>query len=452
MIDPKKNKFMMDAMDNLQQNRFFRAGGIKIPGYIPQQEKESVSRNKPQKKKRTYLSEVSDTGGYVINKYKEEIDTEPLPDRRVGEIETHKHGTTASHYVNELWLTVHKYTQRMGASTEVVDVDGNVTKIRPNEIPNKMGGMASINCAASGTDFCLENRRKALILNKKINDEKNNLAKLERLIERKSKSKNVDMDEVIRLRLEFERISRFLSQARYHICGFCYANKAETGSPKAGKITPKYKQQSEYVRSWVIPREKLPQFNRGEVIRLDAHGDLEVGERGVRQFINYLNIIQHNPHTFFTLWTKNHKTVNETYRVLGKVLKPKNLTIIYSNPWVDKPIYAPPSAASWADGVFNVVYLDNYMKTSDGYVNVNGKRIYVVKCKKLCRECRVCYSGLKNFAVVELEKQVGSKNPHAYDHQRAMKPKTTQKTKKNKRVMNYDKVRSNIAMPPRFVG
>jgi hypothetical protein len=332
---------------------------------------------------------------------------------------------------------------RMGKTKEIIDENGNIVKVPPKSNPNKMGGMASINCAASETDFCRENRRKAAILNSRINDAKKEVLKIEKRLAFLSKQRVVDGDEVARLKEEFERLKSFLDRARYHICGFCYAARAETSGLKKNKITPRYAAQGDYLRDGLIPREKIPQFKPGEVIRLDAHGELEIGQRGVTQYINYLNIILHNPQTYFTMWTKNPLTVNAAYKQLGRVVKPPNLTIIYSNQYIDHPILTPPSVASWADGVFNVVYLDNYMNTKEGYVEVDGKRVLVVKCKKLCRECKVCYSGMKDFAIIELEKTVGAKHQHVYENERKTKSRRTNKKRK------VD-TRKYIPMPARF--
>jgi hypothetical protein len=99
--------------------------------------------------------------------------------------------------------------------------------------------------------------------------------------------------------------------------------------------------------------------------------------------------------------------------------KPKNLTMIWSNPMVDSIKLHSPGNYPWVDGVFNVVELKDINNLSFGDIDNVGKYTDVpedapinwghnntlgvtfVKCHNYCVRCRACYSGKKNFVVIE---------------------------------------------------
>ena len=74
--------------------------------------------------------------------------------------------------------------------------------------------------------------------------------------------------------------------------------------------------------------------------------------------------------TTFSLWTKRKNIVS---RVLKNRDKPKNLVLIYSNPYVDKLNVELPKH-------FNKVF-NNVSKDSS-----------IVNCSKKCIECMMCYT------------------------------------------------------------
>ncbi len=227
MQDKKNKNVLLTSFDKLTKHPKFTLRGVTIPVTKPYDIKAEPKKIKfgeigklpairyRNKKNRTYFSEVStgDDLGYEPVVYDEDIDVQPVPDRKIGDITAH--GKSSSYYAGELWVTVHKYITKMGKSKEIIDENGNIIKIPPNSNPNKMGGMASINCAASETDFCKENRRKALILNNRIKSAEIELTKIEKRLDILKKSRIVDGDELIKLNEDFESLRSFLDQARY---------------------------------------------------------------------------------------------------------------------------------------------------------------------------------------------------------------------------------------------
>lgn len=191
-----------------------------------------------------------------------------------------------------------------------------------------------------------------------------------------------------------------LGNLKKKICEFCYARNYEELRKKTVKAC--YIRNGKVLTSGVLDPSELPTFAPGEVIRFDAFGELEKGKMGVYHFINYLNMALKNHQSYFVLWTKNDAAINATFNYDYR--KPKNLTIIWSNEAIDDIQIIPNAKArKWADGVFNVVedfplyYHVRYGKDPETGVTIHN-------CNGRCIECKVCYSGKRGFAIVELKK------------------------------------------------
>lgn len=111
----------------------------------------------------------------------------------------------------------------------------------------------------------------------------------------------------------------------------------------------------------------LPRFKTGESIRFNSYGELY----NLTHVENLWKICYHNLHAHFTLWTKRGALIQEMDAIYQR---PPNLTVIFSNPVIDKVRTEPPE---WADKVFNVVNKNHPVES-----NCAGIR---------CADCMKCY-------------------------------------------------------------
>ena len=89
------------------------------------------------------------------------------------------------------------------------------------------------------------------------------------------------------------------------------------------------------------------------------------------------------PYTTFTLWTKKANWVKQVMDQRGK---PRNLILIYSNPYKDKVVKDLPK---YFDKTFNNVTTDSQD------INCDGK----------CQDCMMCYTiGNKTQTIIEKAK------------------------------------------------
>ena len=154
------------------------------------------------------------------------------------------------------------------------------------------------------------------------------------------------------------------------VCGKCYSHKMLSTYRKGCQKA--FQSNSELLSSSIIPAEDLPVFN-SLYVRLHAHGEL-INDI---HFTNFIRIADKNPKTTFALWTKRNDIVSRFPRTL-----PHNLILIYSNPFIDNVMDAPPTGF---DKVFNVVSKDTEA------VNCGAKK---------CMECLLCYKS-KEACIVE---------------------------------------------------
>ena len=160
------------------------------------------------------------------------------------------------------------------------------------------------------------------------------------------------------------------------ICRECYSMSMLTTFRKNCK--PKFLNNSKFLSEKVHPRQYLP-ICPSNVGRFHSHGELI----NSNHLYNIINICLNQPMTTFTLWTKRKNIVT---RVLKNVDKPKNLILIYSNPYVDKLDVKLPKHF---DKVFNNVS----SRTSD------------VNCDRKCLECMKCYTlGEPTTQIIEVIK------------------------------------------------
>ena len=127
----------------------------------------------------------------------------------------------------------------------------------------------------------------------------------------------------------------------------------------------------------LIPVDKWPALN-ARFFRFESFGDIQNGI----QVENYFNFCLANPKTSFAIWTKNPGLIDKVIKA-GRE-KPKNLIIIYSSPYIDKPVNTDKyiKCYPFIDKVFTV-YSKEYIKENNIDINCGARS---------CLECGRCYS------------------------------------------------------------
>jgi hypothetical protein len=210
------------------------------------------------------------------------------------------------------------------------------------------------------------------------------------------------------------------------ICAGCYAHELG-GRPT---VKPRFDANRDLLTGRVLEIGELPVFEPGEVIRFHAFGDLVNAEH----FANMINIVNRNPQSYFTIWSKNFDLFHQ-YLVRSGNPKPENLTIIYSGGEIDAiridPLFHGPMR-EYIDGTFNVVRTKDLHDLVYGDIK-NFERYFpgvdpetpirfghdttlgltFVHCTGSCLNCKRCYSGVTRFVVIEDFRRTRGKDPFA---------------------------------------
>lgn len=116
-------------------------------------------------------------------------------------------------------------------------------------------------------------------------------------------------------------------------------------------------------------------LSRETHVRIHGHGEIINWQHAV----NLLVIVERNPRIMFAWWTKRKDIINKLFTRTGK---PKNLIMIYSNPFVNKVLDNPPN---WFNKTFNNV-------SSHPDENCTGQK---------CKDCMVCYTINDTKTIIE---------------------------------------------------
>lgn len=172
------------------------------------------------------------------------------------------------------------------------------------------------------------------------------------------------------------------------ICIQCYA--MDGVAYKKG-LRDNLLQNFELLNSRVLSEEELIKVRKFvEIFRIEAFGDAA----SVTQCINYINIVNINPHVTFTAWTKNPNLWNQAFEMMGK---PSNLIMVLSSEKknVVTDLY---KKYEWVDHVFTVYSIDWLKENNidiEKFINCGGNK---------CNDCRNCYGGCDNFFINEMLK------------------------------------------------
>ena len=174
--------------------------------------------------------------------------------------------------------------------------------------------------------------------------------------------------------------SMYNSKDKNIICTDCYSIKMLQTFRK--NCVPKFQGIQDELSSVVMTHEQLianGYYCPSPVGRIHSHGELY----NKTHLENILNICEMQPYTTFTLWTKKANWVKQVMDQRGK---PRNLILIYSNPYKDKVVKDLPK---YFDKTFNNVTTDSQD------INCDGK----------CQDCMRCYTiGNKTQTIIEKAK------------------------------------------------
>lgn len=165
------------------------------------------------------------------------------------------------------------------------------------------------------------------------------------------------------------------SKIKGSVCSTCYVDPLVKRYPAMEK---KFIDNTKVLTHSIIPDHLHVKVNT-LYFRLESFGELNQGNKGMNQLINYMTLAELNPRTTFSLWTKEKSLVQKFLRDFEK---PKNVIFIYSSLMVNKREKLPAG--------FNKVFTV-YDKTHKGksFINCGDKK---------CFDCLTCYD-LKNRKV-----------------------------------------------------
>jgi hypothetical protein len=168
------------------------------------------------------------------------------------------------------------------------------------------------------------------------------------------------------------------------VCRYCYARNMEINYIRLRSHLEKNYYKLETPLSDLELKEvcNLIKLENRHYIRFNSLGELS----GINNLINYYRICETLPDLIFGLWTKRSNLV---YKFTNN--KPKNLSLIYSNLFIDQPISTIPKGFN---GVFNVI---SYQYAIENNI--------LPSCTGSCITCLKCYDPNKKSVVIELLKK-----------------------------------------------
>lgn len=166
------------------------------------------------------------------------------------------------------------------------------------------------------------------------------------------------------------------------VCQKCYAIKQ---LKRYSNLDKKLERNTALLTTSVLPVEALPVIT-SLYFRFEAFGDLN----NAIQVVNYFNICKKNKYVHFALWTKNPRFIDQAIKEYN-IKKPKNLNIIYSSLFLNKPVKAIRDKYNFIDKVFTV-YDPETIKNNDIVINCGSRS---------CIDCLKCYNKNKITEISE---------------------------------------------------
>ncbi len=162
-----------------------------------------------------------------------------------------------------------------------------------------------------------------------------------------------------------------------HICHYCYAKKSLKRYPALNNCLVK---NTEILTRRLTDNEInviAEQMKIFSYIRFESHGDLN----NEKQFLNYCDIAKKCENTNFCLFTKHLEFVK-------KYAIPKNLSIVYSNPWIDDGVAYLSSSTPYLNNLKKITGIDHIFTVYENRENISSKEF---KCQKQCFNCLHCW-------------------------------------------------------------
>lgn len=162
------------------------------------------------------------------------------------------------------------------------------------------------------------------------------------------------------------------------ICSHCFA---EAMTEQYKSLREKLARNTKLLTSSILLDEQLPDTTGIDIYRLESFGDLN----NETQLINYINIINKNPKTRFTLWTKRYGLVKKYF---SEHPVPENFTLILSSLMVNKKISLDFLKET---GKFKKGQLKSFTVYNFDYIREHFPDVKINCGSKFCLGCRYCY-------------------------------------------------------------
>lgn len=174
------------------------------------------------------------------------------------------------------------------------------------------------------------------------------------------------------------------------ICQHCYA---KTLQEMRTALHEKDKRNAEYYTKELIKEEDLPETN-AKLFRLEAFGDLH----NRTHLENYLAIVNHNPETRFTIYTKNYGLIKEYF---SDHKCPDNMTVVISSLFLNRKMNVEPfyRLGAFKEGQLKVFTVYDYEFLRE------HPEIKINCGSRSCMHCKRCYAENNTIEVNEILKK-----------------------------------------------
>ena len=160
------------------------------------------------------------------------------------------------------------------------------------------------------------------------------------------------------------------------ICSKCYS---ETMNKRFAGLRKCLINNTEILTSRILNKNEIPfLISETGMFRFEAFGDLN----NEIQVVNYFNIAKYNKHMRCALWTKNPWIIKNAIEKYNLV-KPRNLKIIGSSYYLNKPMIEFYKRYDFIDYIFTV-YEPDFIQENKVVINCGGRS---------CKDCKRCYNG-----------------------------------------------------------
>lgn len=163
------------------------------------------------------------------------------------------------------------------------------------------------------------------------------------------------------------KFCQFMAKKEGTICQKCYARQYERFR---SNLHDKLVYNTEIMTDPLYEPEELNILKVGAIIRVHSFGEFQ----DMVHFDNFIKLVMKNPSIRFVAWTKRKDLL-----LSWKYPLPVNLRLIYSNPYIDRPMFTQDIPDKF-HAVFNVFTAD--------YAKANHIRI---NCMGACIDCMNCY-------------------------------------------------------------